>query len=283
MVGVAVRLALIFILAFTGVKIWYNRLEESMLTSVPVEQVAEVQPVEEKMEIRRQADDYGIITERNIFGAALEEIVEEVPEPPPVEEMQPTKLKLSLMGTVSGNERDSRAIIADEVNRKQDIYAVGDTVQGALITAIERQRVVLQVNGRNEVLNLKERKGGPADTPLASTPEQGNQRRTLRERLSVRRPSVRPAPISRPRPVVIQPGESEEIQPEIQDLPEEGIEEFPDQFPEEAPDQFPDQFSDQQMEQPEDFGTMDQEEPGAPDIMDDEQVVEPELMEEDQY
>ena len=37
---------------------------------------------------------------------------------------------------------------------------MGSDVQGALIARIERGRVVLQVNGREEILNLKDPEGG---------------------------------------------------------------------------------------------------------------------------
>ncbi len=193
-------MALIFVLAYTGVKVSYNRLEDYLLSSVPEVKVARTGSEAKKVEILRKPHDYGIILERNIFGAALEE-ADVVEEAAPVEELQPTKLKLALMGTVSGDQKGSRAIISDETTRKQDIYAIGDTIQGALIKSIGRRRVVLNVNGRDEVLDIKEREGGgisdtrPSYSPVTSATE----RKTLRDRMSLRRPLVRPEPRSRPR------------------------------------------------------------------------------------
>lgn len=269
MVRTAVRLALIFILAFTGIKIWYNRLEESMLSSLPAEEVAEERPVGKKVEIKRQGNDYRIVISRNIFGAALDKKVEE-PKPEPVQELQPTKLKLTLMGTVSGSEKDSRAIIADEVSKKQDIYAVGDTVQGALIKSIERRRVVLQVSGKHEVLDIKEREGGPVDTALISGVEQV-ERPTLRDRLSARRAAIRPKPVNRPRPVKARPDDGEENPVENEDIPGEYTEEFPDQIQEPDAEQF------------ENADTMDQEQQVEPEYMDEEPIDDPGLTEEAQY
>jgi hypothetical protein len=80
-------------------------------------------------------------------------------------------MQLVLLGTVSGSREDARAIIRDEAAKKEDIYQVGSDIQGALIARIERGRVVLQVNGREEILNIKDpesgrpRPGGPNFRP----------------------------------------------------------------------------------------------------------------------
>lgn len=74
--------------------------------------------------------------------------------------LEETRMQLVLLGTVSGSREDARAIIRDEAAKKEDIYQVGSDVQGALIARIERGRVVLQVNGREEILNLKDPEGG---------------------------------------------------------------------------------------------------------------------------
>ncbi len=199
MLRVIFRLALIFVVAFAGVKVGYNRLENHLLSSVPEVKVAQTGPAANKVEILRKPLDYKIILDRNIFGAALEktDITENTK---PVEDLQPTKLKLALMGTVSGDQNGSRAIISDETSKKQDIYGVGDTIQGAKIKAIERRRVVLNVNGRDEVLNIKEREGGGTrNTRLSSSPTSSEERKTLRDRLSLRRPLVRPETKTRQR------------------------------------------------------------------------------------
>lgn len=230
---IALRLILIFILAFTGVKIWYNRLERNMLSSLPEETTVQKKPVEQKKIARTASlDNFQIIVDRNIFRAALEKVEEKVVEEP-VQELKPTKLKLSLVGTVSGTSDASRAIISDDTSRKQDIYAVGDTVQGAVIKSIERRRVVLQVNGRDEVLDIKEREAGAPDTAFSPSPEPV-VRNTLRERLHARRPVVRPSPRNRQIPgqvPVVEPpvGMEENLEPDNTGIPEENTDEFVDQ------------------------------------------------------
>ena len=201
MVRVAAKLILIFILVFAGVKIWYNRLEESLL-AIPAPAVASVERQPEvKTEILRKSYDYKIIIDRNIFQAVINEgekekevIVEEV--------LAPTKLQLSLMGTVSGSDRNARAIISDETKKLQDLYQIGDVIQGALIKSIERGKVILQVNGRDEVLNLQERKGGgPAYTPSASDFYQEPAEKKVKAASARRKPVVRPKPQLRQRKV----------------------------------------------------------------------------------
>lgn len=265
MLRVAVKMVLIFLLAYAGVKIWYNRLEETMLSSLPAKKIVKTMQAEEKMEIRQESVDYRIVIDRNIFGAALDKNVEDT-DSIPVEELKPTTLKLSLMGTVFGSQKDSRAIIADETNRKQDIYAAGDTIQGALIKSIERRRVILSVNGKDEILSIKEREGGPADSRVSVAPEPV-VRRSLRDRLNARRPTVRPSPPNRPRPVIMPPGGSEESEIEDGGTIEENSEPPPDQ----------------DMEQLDDTGAVDQEQLEEPDIMDSEPLDAPELMDEERY
>ena len=140
MVRILIKLLLIFILVYAGVTIWYDRLEEKLMQDSVARATFEAPP-EKKTEILRKPDDYTIIVKRNIFQAVVEKKEEDVKveEPAPLE---PTKLKLSLMGTISGTERDARAIISDDAKRQQDIYQVGDSLQGAMIKEIERGKVV---------------------------------------------------------------------------------------------------------------------------------------------
>lgn len=211
MVRMLVKMILIFILCFAGVKIWYGRLEQRMQVPAEPRQMVAVKEEAPSTEPLRKPDDYTIIVSRNIFQAALtepEEVVEEI-QP---EVLEPTKLKLSLMGTVSSNARDSRAIIADDLKRQQDIYQVGDSVQGAMIVGIERGRVILKVNGVDEVLSLKDREGGgPSYQPSAADfyqepPEEREPPAQIEDQEPAAsaqdQPTVRPRPAARRRNIV---------------------------------------------------------------------------------
>ena len=80
-----------------------------------------------------------------------------------VEEMEETKLQLKLWGTVTGDSRQSYAVIEDSQKKEQNLYRVGDSIQEATVKAILRAKVVLTVNGQDQVLAMEELKqSGPA-------------------------------------------------------------------------------------------------------------------------
>ena len=166
MIGRIVRLALIALLVATGVHLWYGRVGERLLAWLPAPSpgasgpaLAPDRPAAAGVAPARV--DTRVILSRNIFKAALE-----AKEPSAggqevdLDALEETRMQLVLLGTVSGSREDARAIIRDEAAKKEDIYQVGSDVQGALIARIERGRVVLQVNGREEILNLKDPEGG---------------------------------------------------------------------------------------------------------------------------
>lgn len=65
-----------------------------------------------------------------------------------------SSLQVRLLGTVAGDPAIARAVLEDATTKLQSIYRVGDTVLGAQIERIERNRVVLSRAGRREVLEL---------------------------------------------------------------------------------------------------------------------------------
>ena len=112
--------------------------------------------------------EFARIVERNIFGAT------EKVEPPPVEEtvepieaLEETTLQLSLLGTIAGDYESARAIILDQRKRNQDIYRVGDSVQGAEIRKILRGKVILRHGDKDEILSMVEGDDMPGPTSKA--------------------------------------------------------------------------------------------------------------------
>ncbi len=153
---------------YFGVSQLYAEVKARLDAAVPTgnNQVGEIGPagddaVEEAIEPTDARFSYDIIVTRNIFQANLKAapLVEEEPDLD-LENLEETSLKLVLQGTVAGSDKDARAIIIDERQKRQDLYRVGDSVQNAVITQIERGRIVLEHNGQREILVLKERKSG---------------------------------------------------------------------------------------------------------------------------
>ncbi len=106
---------------------------------------------------------YGAIAQRNLFNTSPESAapVKAIN----VDDLKETDLKLKLWGTVAGTEY---AVIEDAKTREQSLYRVGDSIQNATVKMILRQKVVLSVNGRDEILGMEEpgtasrRGGGPS-------------------------------------------------------------------------------------------------------------------------
>jgi general secretion pathway protein C len=75
-----------------------------------------------------------------------------------------SSLNLKLLGTVMNEKGSPWAVILDLDNDRQDMVTVGSVVAGARVVSIAKDRVVLNVNGREEILLL-----GAEGTRSAST------------------------------------------------------------------------------------------------------------------
>jgi general secretion pathway protein C len=76
-----------------------------------------------------------------------------------LEKLKQTELKLKLWGTVIGQNGQTYAVIEDTKAREQNLYRSGDTIQKAVVKLILREKVVLSVNDRDEILAMEEISG----------------------------------------------------------------------------------------------------------------------------
>ena len=75
------------------------------------------------------------------------------------DKLKQTSLNLKLLGTITDGESDGGyAVIEDVQKRKQGLYRAGDAIVNARIKAILRKKVVLSVDGKDEVLLMEEDK-----------------------------------------------------------------------------------------------------------------------------
>ena len=135
---------------------------------------------------RKTSADYGIISVRNLFNANPPSgDAAPVPEVRVVEEeVQPTQLRLRLIGVVSG-ELQQYAIIEDlQRSGTQDLYQIGDVVQRAAIIDIRAECVLLDTRRQREKLCF-DYNDGTRDANGNSLPPQRRDRRS--------RSAVRPA------------------------------------------------------------------------------------------
>ena len=99
-------------------------------------------------------DYYSAIIKGSIFFSG-EEVPLEI-EGQRIEDLQPTSLKVALLGTVVGDEQSAVAVIEDINKKMQGLYRVGDSIQSAVVRKILRGKVVLRVGDRDEVLTIEE-------------------------------------------------------------------------------------------------------------------------------
>ncbi|MBI9085335.1 MAG: hypothetical protein JEZ11_17200 [Desulfobacterales bacterium] len=109
---------------------------------------------------------YQIIADRDLFKTKADGTVQ---PSKPVEELKPTSLKLKLLGTVSEAGGPGYAVVEDPKSKEQNLYRVGDLVASATVKQILREKIVLSVNGKEEILEIEDiqdvRGAGPRSGP----------------------------------------------------------------------------------------------------------------------
>jgi general secretion pathway protein C len=106
-----------------------------------------------------QRSHYNSIAQRNLF--TIENKTAAAEKKINIENLKETKLDLKLWGTVAGDSVKAYAVIEDLKSRKQNLYRPGDTIEDATIKMIIREKVVLTVDGKDEILQMqKVQKGG---------------------------------------------------------------------------------------------------------------------------
>lgn len=119
---------------------------------------------------QKKRPDPQIILKRNLFGLPPKGAKATTEQPVPVKPVA-TALELSLVGTITGPPNTRRAILLDKKKKVQDIYNQGDTVMGAVIKEIQREKIILNVNGKEEILvpeTPKTKPGGVKNPNIAS-------------------------------------------------------------------------------------------------------------------
>jgi general secretion pathway protein C len=128
-------------------------------------------------------DHFKSIWERNLFAVAVDE--EKAVEPKKllskIDELSLTSLNCTLMGTIIEENGESWAIIQDNQTKNQGRYSIGSLVNGAKVVMILRNKVVLNIDGRDELLVMgieKLRSSAPDAERTASEPGKQPARRS---------------------------------------------------------------------------------------------------------
>ena len=182
-----VNLLCITVSAYVVVDGFYGTLSAGLSQS-PISTQQNVYRVGETGTNSRPLTAYKAILERNLFNTRSDS--EPQPGKVDVESLEETKLNLKLWGTVSGSDDGDYAVIEDVKAREQNLYRAGDAIQTATVKEIHREKVVLTVNGKDEVLQMQELVSGkavsrPGGLPArAAAPSSGAVRA---QRISLRR------------------------------------------------------------------------------------------------
>ena len=130
-------------------------------------------------ESRPTFDHYAVIFQRDLFASALSGAEERV-EAEQNKVRAPT-VSFKLMGTVVVSPGVSAAIIEDPATRKQELFHENDMAHGVKIVRILRNKVIVDKDGYEEVVEVVEEPPKTSLTPPVQQP------RTIR-RAPVRRP-----------------------------------------------------------------------------------------------
>ncbi len=141
------------VIIYAGVDIFY-RVVRSQFRQMNTQKIYTQRAPEVKQKKNPPLRAYQVINSRNLFGSVDKAVVTTKPEA--IETLEPTSLKIALLGTVAGSEQNAVAVIEEKKLRKQGLYRVGDSVQGAMVKMILRGKVILRVGDKDEILTMDE-------------------------------------------------------------------------------------------------------------------------------
>jgi len=148
-----VNIILITVGIYLGVRALYGLTEDTVALPVANTHTIESQKVAAPTPKKPLASYSGIV-DRNLFRTQASTEAATAPEVD-LQALEPTKLNLKLWGTVSGSGKTEYAVIQDPKNRKQELYRAGDSIQNATVKLILREKVILSVDGQDEILEME--------------------------------------------------------------------------------------------------------------------------------
>jgi general secretion pathway protein C len=188
---IVINLICIMIMAYFAVDGLYEGVTDR-LGGGPVSTEKPAYPVSDAHIPRKPLSAYNAVLERNLFETRTAASIQAKSnaEKLDVESLEETKLNLKLWGTVSGTRDGDYAVIEDVKTHQQELYRTGDTIQAAVVKEIFREKVVLTVDGKDEVLQMQDMKAGKStgrSGRLASGRSTPTNRAVRAQRISLRR------------------------------------------------------------------------------------------------
>jgi general secretion pathway protein C len=185
---IIINLILLTLAAYLGVGIFYQ-FAGSWLAP-PEDATFQITATAPNTSTTRQPiSHYRPILERDLFDANKPPEPATKEEKVNVEELEATELKLKLWGTVAGIDERAYAVIEDLKKREQNLYRTGDSIQNATVKKIMRARVVLNHNGKDEVLAMEELSQGTGQSSRTSRDSARSSRTAFSEESSGTQPT----------------------------------------------------------------------------------------------
>lgn len=172
---IIINLLLLTAASYLGVDAFYQVVGTKLNVAGPSMRVGDktAAPIRESV---NPLTEYKAIAERNLFKLQNEPVPKPEPAKVNIEELKQTKLQLKLWGTVTGDAKNAYAVIEDTKQRMQQLYHIDDAIQSATLKEIHREKVILEVNGRLEVLQMEEMKAGSSSGRVATRKSKRTQR-----------------------------------------------------------------------------------------------------------
>jgi general secretion pathway protein C len=161
-----INLGLIFLISHVSVSAFYGYIT-TRLDSAESLQMSRTGTHTTDQKQMMPLSEYARVAQRDLFKTNVAKPPPAKKIPPPekeTEEIQVTKLKLELKGTITGTGSEPLAVINKKGDARQMLYAEGDTIEKARIKTIVTGKVILLVDGKEEILLMENRKS-PASSP----------------------------------------------------------------------------------------------------------------------
>ncbi len=171
---------------FSGVKSGYRLLLGELAPCV-IFRAPETEFRKNAAVAMRPFSEYAVISRRNLF--ATQEPSDRQRISSDIERLRQTRLKLKLRGTISGSENAARAVIEDASGKAQFLVKVGDAVQDAVVVMILKEKIVLLVGGREELLEMDQWTSGQS-LPSPSSSQTSAQIDDRQQVISVKRSQI---------------------------------------------------------------------------------------------
>jgi len=158
---ILVNMGIIAVIIYLCVNMFYRITKSENDIQVPAGN-SEPEKTTSKKQTYKPISFYSEISKRDLFKTKESAVSTVITTPS--DEIEVTDLKLKLWGTSVGQGEKDYAVIEDSNNRSQNLYRAGDKIQDAIVKLIQRETVILSVNGQEQKLEMeKAGKGGARD------------------------------------------------------------------------------------------------------------------------